>query len=82
MEKIAQCCMCCKEVDISNTFMPSICFCKNIEKAHRICRKCWWDPEIGFALENNSHQCPGCLSKMPYNYVVSSALSEIIDLTT
>jgi len=82
LEKAVQCCMCCKQVNITNTFMPSICFRVNMQKAHRICAECWWEPEIGFACENNTHQCPGCAAKMSYNYVVRSVLNETIDLTT
>lgn len=82
MKNLVQCCMCCKQYDISNTFMPSICFRQNIEKAHRICSHCWWEPETGFARENNTHKCPGCIAKMPYNCVVRWVLNETIDLTT
>ena len=29
---------------------------KNMDKSHRVCQKCWWDPKKGFALETSSHK--------------------------
>ena len=63
-EKV-QCSMCEKIVDINKTFVPRECLMKYGKSAHRICDKCWWDPETGFALESSSHLCPGCQKNIP-----------------
>jgi hypothetical protein len=47
--------------------------------AHRICNKCWWEPETGFAVEERNHDCPGCLKGLPLNK--DNSEQEIIDLT-
>ena len=60
-----QCSMCEKSVDINKTFVPHECLMKYDKAAHRICDKCWWDPQTGFALESSSHLCPGCQKNLP-----------------
>ena len=59
------CSMCEKKATISETLVPSICFKKNIERAHRICKTCWWKKNIGFATEDREHMCPGCKKGLP-----------------
>ena len=45
--------------------VPASCLAKNMDKSHRVCQKCWWDPKKGFALETSSHKCRGCQKNMP-----------------
>jgi hypothetical protein len=60
------CCICEKIADKRDTFIPSRCYSKHGDKAaHRICVNCWWNPTTGFALENASHKCLGCVKKLP-----------------
>jgi hypothetical protein len=59
------CSMCEKEVSLNDTLVPRECLMKHGKAAHRICKKCWWDPKIGFALESSSHKCPGCQKGLP-----------------
>ena len=59
------CSMCEKKTSISDTLVPSICFKKNIERAHRICKTCWWKKDTGFATEHGEHMCPGCNKRLP-----------------
>jgi len=76
-----RCSICGKMVNKEDTFIPSDCLMAHGNKAaHRICSKCWWDPKKGFALENVSHKCPGCVKKLPLN--ASKKVSPtVIDLT-
>jgi len=60
-----ECAMCGKIVSKKDTLVPSICSLQHGQRAHRICQNCWWDPNTGFALENGSHQCPGCVKGLP-----------------
>ncbi len=53
------CCMCGKS--ITDGLMPRTCYMKHGNNAHRICQDCWWDQNTGFANENATHECPGCL---------------------
>ena len=59
------CCMCEKQVLMSDTLVPSICFRKNMDRAHRICKECWWKKDTGFASEHGEHRCPGCEKGLP-----------------
>jgi hypothetical protein len=59
------CSMCEKQVQLNYTLVPRECLMKHGKGAHRICKSCWWDPEIGFALETSSHKCPGCQKGLP-----------------
>jgi hypothetical protein len=76
-----KCCMCGIDVYKENTFIPSECLLKHGDKiSHRICVNCWWNPESGFALENELHRCPGCVKKLPFIEHKKKA-HIIIDLT-
>jgi hypothetical protein len=62
------CSMCEHPVDKENTFIPLNCLNKPVTHktgVHRICNKCWWDPNTGFAREGVSHKCPGCVKGLP-----------------
>jgi hypothetical protein len=74
------CCMCEKKVDIKDTFIPRECLNKHYNAAHRICSDCWWDEKNGFAKENVSHKCPGCIKNLPLTYVKKES-PIFIDLT-
>ena len=52
--------MCEKNTCKKSSFTPASCLTKNMNKSHRVCQKCWWDPKKGFALETSSHKCKGC----------------------
>ena len=56
------------------------CLSKNMDKSHRVCQKCWWDPKKGFALETSSHRCMGCQKNMPLNQ--SALLPSIISFSS
>lgn len=75
-----QCSMCEKMVDKNNTLVPSDCLMKHGKGAHRICTDCWWDPKEGFAREDASHKCPGCVKRLPLTPFVNEA-PITIDLT-
>ena len=65
-----KCSMCEKNVNKSDTLVPTICQSKyGPQAAHRICQDCWWDPNTGFAVENRSHKCPGCQKGLPLTTV-------------
>lgn len=74
------CCMCGKEVNITNTLIPRECLNKYGRKAHRICERCWWNPKTGFAREGISHGCPGCAKNLPLTKVQIKE-PEFVDLT-
>ena len=78
-EKV-NCCMCRKSVDIKDTLVPRSCLIKNGQNAHRICRECWWNPDNGFARENASHGCPGCIKNLPLTKV-SYKQPEVFDFS-
>jgi hypothetical protein len=78
-EKVT-CCMCEREVDKNNTLIPRECLKKNGFAAHRICHNCWWNPVSGFAREDVSHKCPGCIKNLPLTQVKSKE-SEVVNLT-
>lgn len=59
------CCMCERTVNKTDTLVPSECSIKNGKVAHRICSDCWWDKDRGFAREEVSHKCPGCVKGLP-----------------
>ena len=64
-EKV-KCSMCERMVNKDDTLIPRECLLRYGKKtAHRICDKCWWDSETGFALESSSHLCPGCQKGLP-----------------
>jgi hypothetical protein len=75
-----KCCMCEKVINKDNTFVPLKCLNKHGKAAHRICQDCWWDPNIGFAREGVSHECPGCIKGLPLTYVKKEA-PIYVDLT-
>ena len=60
-----KCCMCEKMINKKNTLSPRECLNEHGPGAHRICQECWWDPEKGFASEDVSHKCPGCIKGLP-----------------
>jgi hypothetical protein len=63
-----KCCMCDQQVSQKDTFIPLACRQKyGINKSHKICHNCWWDPNTGFARENAPHGCPGCKQGLPLN---------------
>lgn len=64
-DNTVQCSMCEKPETKTDTLVPSVCSLQHGQRAHRICQKCWWDPNTGFALETSSHQCPGCVKGLP-----------------
>ncbi len=81
MKSIVYCCICIKEItDMDNNLIASICYRRYMDKSHRICYECWFDPDSGFAIENKSHKCPGCVNKFPLTKI-SYNKTEIIDLT-
>ena len=59
--------MCDKYTCKKTSLTPTSCFAKNMDKSHRVCQKCWWDPKKGFALETSSHKCMGCQKNTPLN---------------
>ncbi len=61
-EEKVQCCICDKMVSKDNTLVPRICLSKHMDRAHRVCKDCWWDD---FAVEEGSHMCPGCIRGVP-----------------
>jgi hypothetical protein len=73
------CCICRKNKVIGTTLIPRKCLNKNGVSSHRICQKCWWKPETGFASEGVIHDCPGCVKKLPLNK--NKNHDEVIDLT-
>jgi hypothetical protein len=74
------CSMCEKQVPLRDTLIPRECRMKHGKAAHRICKDCWWDPKIGFALESSSHKCPGCEKELPLTPVKKEE-PVLIDLT-
>jgi hypothetical protein len=79
-EKV-KCCMCEKMVDKEKSFIPRECLMSHGKNAaHRICANCWWNPETGFALENASHKCPGCVKGLPLTEY-KKELPIFVDLT-
>ena len=56
-QKKVKCVMCEKTTCKKSSLVPASCLAKNMDKSHRVCQKCWWDPKKGFALETSSHKC-------------------------
>jgi hypothetical protein len=80
---ITQCCMCSKTLNVNdktNALIPLECLQKRGNAAHRICKECWFEPETGFAIEGNSHKCPGCKKGLPLTRVKVKT-PEMVDLT-
>jgi hypothetical protein len=80
---ITQCCMCSKNVNVNdktNALIPLECLQKHGNRAHRICKECWFRPKTGFAIEGVSHKCPGCEKGLPLT-LVKIKTPEFIDLT-
>jgi hypothetical protein len=78
-----KCCMCGKTVDINdkaNALIPSGCLMQHGQRAHRICKECWFRPVTGFAVEGVSHKCPGCEKGMPLTNIPYKE-PEVVDLT-
>ena len=73
------CCMCGdKNLTRENTLVPVICLTEHWNRAHRICKPCWFEV---FVHEGNDHKCPGCKKKLPLTNVESTFPNQIIDLT-
>jgi hypothetical protein len=80
---ITQCCMCNKTLNVNdktNALIPLECLQKRGNEAHRICKECWFKPRTGFAIEGNSHKCPGCEKGLPLTRVKQKT-PEFVDLT-
>jgi hypothetical protein len=77
---MVDCCMCGKEFNKKEMLTPAQCLKKHGMRAHKICQKCWWDKEKGFAKEGISHKCPGCEKNLPLTKLDSSD-QEMVDLT-
>jgi hypothetical protein len=80
---ITQCCICSKTLNVNdktNALIPLECLQKRGDAAHRICKECWFKPVTGFAIEGNSHKCPGCKKGLPLTRVKLKT-PEMIDLT-
>jgi len=75
-----QCCICSQTECIRETLIPRKCLKTNAFSAHRICNKCWWEPETGFAVEERNHDCPGCINGLPLNKNKDNGV--VIDLTS
>jgi hypothetical protein len=71
------CCICEKNVNKDNTFAPLQCLNKYGRATHRVCSECWWDK---FAIEDISHECPGCIKGLPLTRVEKEP-PIVIDLT-
>ena len=80
MKSIIYCCICVKEITDIDNLRPSICYRKYMDKSHPICSDCWFNPDTGFALENRSHECPGCIKNLPLTKVYYNE-TEVLDLT-
>ena len=74
------CSMCERIIDKNNLLFPRECLIKYGKLAHGICQNCWWDNEIGFAREEASHKCPGCIKSLPLTYYKKGP-TIFIDLT-
>jgi len=80
---ITQCCICSKTLNVNdktNALIPLECLQNRGDAAHRICKECWFKPVTGFAIEGNSHKCPGCKKGLPLTRVKLKT-PEMIDLT-
>jgi hypothetical protein len=75
-----QCCICSQTECIRDMLIPRKCLKTNAFSAHRICNKCWWEPETGFAVEKRNHDCPGCKKGLPLNKNKDGHV--VIDLTS
>jgi hypothetical protein len=71
------CCICEKNINKDNTFVPSECLNKYGRASHRVCKECWWNK---FAIEGMSHKCPGCLKCLPLTQVEKEP-PFVVDLT-
>lgn len=56
------CSMCDKSVPRNKTLVPALCLKEHGDRAHRICKECWWNT---FAKEDAPHGCPGCMRNLP-----------------
>lgn len=57
-------CVMCNKINNEVGLIPMSCYKIYGLNGHRICSECWWNNEYGFARENASHKCPGCLLKV------------------
>ncbi len=71
-----RCSMCDRMFPRDTMFAPVACLQKNRERSHKICEECWWDPQIGFAREDDTHRCPGCKRGLPLNPPLKSKKAE------
>ena len=72
--------MCERIVNKNNTLIPRECLTKHGIAAHRICQECWWDSVNGFAREESSHKCLGCIKRLPLTDIKKSE-QNFVDLT-
>jgi hypothetical protein len=75
--------MCSKTLNVNdktNALIPLECLQNRGDAAHRICKECWFKPVTGFAIEGNSHKCPGCKKGLPLTRVKVKT-PEMVDLT-
>lgn len=72
------CCMCDNKFTRKLMFTPLVCLNKNHERAHKICKDCWWDPQNGFAREYAPHGCPGCKRRLPLNLSINAIANDEI----
>jgi hypothetical protein len=73
------CCMCFEKITRGEYCVPVKCLVRNGTRAHQMCHTCWWNPTIGFAREDTSHKCPGCIRQLPLTAHVSD--KTVVDLT-
>jgi len=72
-----ECCKCSTYHPALETLMPRRCIVEHGFKAHRICTDCWFG-EKGFARENENHDCPGCIAKIPLTVIPGS--SDVVEI--
>jgi hypothetical protein len=81
------CCMCGEKVEakLPYSLNPGKCLQEYGLRAHRICKKCWFDGPDAFANEGRNHKCPGCEKRLPLTEVPKKTEkpeeADIIDLT-
>ena len=76
---MSHCCCMCNKTTV-DPLIPLSCFIKYLNRGHKVCQSCWWDPVVGFALESTRHACPGCEKKIELPFAKTEPT--IVDLTT
>lgn len=66
---LVSCSICEHSFPRNETLVPARCLKEHGERAHRICKKCWWNK---FAREDAPHGCPGCIRGLPLTPRVKS----------